>query len=412
MNDESYDAIVAGGGPAGLSAAQVVASAGLRVLVVEKRAAIGEPVRSSGGSFIADLAALGVPDHLYHPLRTCRFLGPAAESSFTTRRPIACVLDVRALYQYLAQQAIASGAMLRLRTQVLAVERYAGDAQMVTMRDHTGVTQRLRSSLVIDATGFASTLAAQAGLHAHYRRAGVGAELDLYAPAYPQDTCVLAVGSRIAPHGYAWAFPYGNGRVRAGIGVLKPDTTVDPADYLDTFVRDYPPLRDALAGASPVESHTGVIPCEGPSPTLVADGLITVGDAAGQASSLAGEGIRFAMHAGRLAGRVGADAIGRQDVSSAALGAYPREWERRFGRDHRRAYAITNRLYQSSDDQWDAAIRLLGSAGSAAYVRLMATDLSPQLLIPLAAAAVRHPRALRQVLGLLRPSPRSTRPRP
>src|SRR5207248_2306485 len=59
MEGPRFDVVVVGGGPAGLSAARVVAEAGSRVLVVEKDPEVGEPVRTTGGTWIADMAEHG-----------------------------------------------------------------------------------------------------------------------------------------------------------------------------------------------------------------------------------------------------------------------------------------------------------------------------------------------------------------
>ena len=54
------DVAVVGGGPAGLSAAAVAARGGLHTVILERGHAIGEPVRTSGGSFVKPLRALGI----------------------------------------------------------------------------------------------------------------------------------------------------------------------------------------------------------------------------------------------------------------------------------------------------------------------------------------------------------------
>ncbi|HJJ98120.1 MAG TPA: FAD-dependent oxidoreductase, partial [Methanocorpusculum sp.] len=46
---EAYDVLVVGGGPGGALAAKAAAEAGLSVLLVEKRPAIGAPVRCAEG---------------------------------------------------------------------------------------------------------------------------------------------------------------------------------------------------------------------------------------------------------------------------------------------------------------------------------------------------------------------------
>src|SRR5437660_933464 len=76
------DVLIAGGGPGGLAAAEAAARAGLSVAVIERNSEIGSPTRTSGGSFIQDMAGFGIPKHLYHPVRVCRFVGPNTCAEF------------------------------------------------------------------------------------------------------------------------------------------------------------------------------------------------------------------------------------------------------------------------------------------------------------------------------------------
>ena len=349
------DVVVAGGGPAGLSAARETAAAGLATVVLEKGAAIGVPLRTSGASWIDELDALDVPRRFHVPIRRIRVIGPRAEAAFDFPEPRMCILDVRAFYQWLAQRALEAGAQLRLDARADDLLLRDGRAAGVRVRARNGRAETLPARIVVDATGYASTLARRLGLHAGFAAFGVGAELDLYAPRFDAHEALLIVGGRVAPCGYGWAFPYGDGRVRLGVGVGRPHADADPHAFLDAVRARVPALR-TLDGASPIEAHTGLIPLVAPrSVPLVRDGLVAVGDAAGQASSLVGEGIRYAMHAGRLAGRAVAQALRDGGVDAAALDAYPREWARRE-RNLRFAHEIYRRIVRYDDADWDREI--------------------------------------------------------
>ena len=115
------EVIIAGGGPAGLSAAEVLARAGRAVTVLEQNHEIGSPIRTSGGSFIEEMEALGIPARLYHPISRVRFLVARTIRRFSIiRSPRFCVLDVRGTFQYLAERAIEAGARIRLATRAEA----------------------------------------------------------------------------------------------------------------------------------------------------------------------------------------------------------------------------------------------------------------------------------------------------
>src|SRR5476651_890325 len=96
----SYDAIVAGGGPAGLAAAETLARRGCSALVLEQNHEIGSPIRTSGGSFIDELDALGVPRRLCHPISRVRFVSPANAAVYDYAQPRMCVMDVRGVFQF------------------------------------------------------------------------------------------------------------------------------------------------------------------------------------------------------------------------------------------------------------------------------------------------------------------------
>src|SRR5579872_2633399 len=323
---EDWNVLIVGGGPAGLAAAEAAAKQGTRTLILERQNEIGYPVHTSGGSWVSDMEGLGIPRHLYHPINKVFFVSPHREVSLHYNPAVACVIDVRGVYQHLAGRAVAAGATLRMRHTVeqtlIENERIVG----VTAKNHVSERISLRASVTIDASGFSRHVGVRTEMGKAFHRYGYGAEYDLYAPNYPQDELYLIMGSQFAPRGYAWAFPRGNGRVRLGVGVLHPDCDDDARTYLDTIIRDLPQLTDRFKDASPIEYHTGLFPSEGPLERFCRDSLLLAGDAGGHGSTLVGEGIRFAIYSGQMAGEAAAESVKAGDTSAAFLSRFDKRW--------------------------------------------------------------------------------------
>jgi digeranylgeranylglycerophospholipid reductase len=393
MEQVSYDVIVAGGGPAGLSAAEAVARRGRSVLVLEQNHEIGSPIRTSGGSFIDELEALEIPPSLYHPISRVRFLSPNNAAVYDYPRPQLCVIDVRGVFQFLASRAIEAGARIQLATAAVAPVLEDGVVTGVSTR--SGI---LYSRVLIDATGYHSTLLKQAGLDPGIRRFGVGAEYDLLAPHCNQAEVVLLVGSELAPSGYAWVFPWGRHRVRVGVGIIHPDSSARPDAYLDRLMAGLSRFGVDLRGAQPIEHHSGLIPSECFAAQFAGDGILGVGDAAGQASSLLGEGIRWAIHAGRMAGEVAAGAIEKGDTSRSALAGFERRWIQRYGKDLRLAHKINQRIAGWDDRKWDERLEVLKLLSPGQFVEALKTNLTAGWVLRFLAS---NPRALAEAAGLI-----------
>jgi digeranylgeranylglycerophospholipid reductase len=394
---ESYEAIIAGGGPAGLAAAEALARRGCSALVLEQNHEIGSPIRTSGGSFIDELDALGVPRGLHHPISRVRFVSPGNAAVYDYSQPRMCVMDVRGVFQFLAGRAVEAGASVRVATKVegpvLLGERH--DERVVGVRTRDAV---LGARVVIDATGYRSVLLKQAGLDPGIRRFGVGAEYDMYAPHCDEREAVLLVGGEFAPSGYAWVFPWGRHRVRVGVGIIHPDSDAKPEAYLDALVAGAGRFGVDLRGAQPLEHHAGLIPSECFAPRFAGDGILGVGDAAGQASSLLGEGIRWAIQAGKMAGEVAAGAIAKGDVSRAALSGFERKWTKRYGKDLRLAHKINQRIAGWNDQKWDQRLEVLKLLTPDQFVEALKTNLTGGWLLRFLA---RNPRALAEAAGIL-----------
>jgi digeranylgeranylglycerophospholipid reductase len=388
----SADVIVVGGGPSGLSAAEAAARGGAKVILLERQKEIGYPIHTSGGSWIADMRALDIPERLYFPIRTVVFQSPNRKVAFEYPDPVCCVIDIRGVYQHLAGRAAAAGAEIHLNSPVEQPLIEDGRVVGVVAKDHRNRAGEWRASVVIDASGFSSTIVTRAGVRTGFKRYGYGAEYDLFAPAYDQHTLYLIMGSQVAPSGYAWAFPHGESRVRLGVGVIRPDVEADARAYLDSFTERLPSLAPAFAGASPLEYHTGLFPSEGVAPRFTSDGLIATGDSAGHGSTLVGEGIRFAIYSGRMAGRVAAEAARAGDTSAEALGRYEREWRARYGREMEISYTVNQRIAAWSDAQWDAGLDLLARLTPAQAAELLRGDYSAGLFL---GVLRRNPRLLR-----------------
>ncbi len=378
---EDWNVLIVGGGPAGLAAAEAAAKQGARTLVLERQNEIGYPVHTSGGSWVSDMEVLGIPRHLYHPINKVFFVSPHREVPLHYNPAVACVLDVRGVYQHLAGRAVAAGATLRMRHTVeqtlIEDDRIVG----VTAKNHRGERVEFRADVTIDASGFSRHIGVRTEMGKAFHRYGYGAEYDMYAPNYPQDELYLIMGSQFAPRGYAWTFPRGNGRVRLGVGVLHPDSDDDARVYLDSIVRDLPQLTAKFKDASPIEYHTGLFPSERPLERFSRDGLLLAGDAGGHGSTLVGEGIRFAIYSGQMAGAVAAEAVKAGNTSSAFLERFDKRWRARFGRDMDISYMINKRIANYTDEQWDGALDLMKRLTPAQMAQALRGDFTTGLVM-------------------------------
>jgi digeranylgeranylglycerophospholipid reductase len=378
---EECDVLIVGGGPAGLAAAEAAAKLNVRTVLLERQNEIGYPIHTSGGSWISDMKALDIPENLYHRITKVVFISPHREVPLYYDPAVACVLDVRGVYQHLAGRAIASGASIRMRHTVESTIMDNGRIAGVIAKNHISERISVYAAVTIDASGFSRHIGVRAQMGKAFHRYGYGAEYDMYAPNYPQDELFLIMGSKYAPRGYAWAFPRGNGRVRLGVGVLHPDCDDDARVYLDSIVRDLPQLSDKFKDASPIEYHTGLFPSEGPLDLFSSDGLLLAGDAGGHGSTLVGEGIRFAIYSGQMAGSVAAEAVKVGDTSALFLGCFDKQWRARFGRDMDIAYILNKRISNYSDEQWDNALDLMKRLAPAQVAQALRGDFDAGLIM-------------------------------
>jgi digeranylgeranylglycerophospholipid reductase len=131
----------------------------------------------------------------------------------------------------------------------------------------------------------------------------------------------------IAPGGYAWVFPKGEGLANVGLGVQADLVDAPALVFLDRFVESEAPLRSS----SPVTLIAGNVPVANPCYPAVTDGLLLVGDAARHVDPLTGGGIMNSMVGGSIAADVAAAALRAGNVTVTYLEEYQTRIAESFG---------------------------------------------------------------------------------
>jgi len=109
-----HDAVIVGGGPAGLYAGWKLARAGFRVALIEEHASSGQPVHCTGVLAADAFEEFGLPDDsVLNPLRTVRFHAPSGETvDYSTPTVEAVVIDRAHFDRRLAERAAHAGVEL------------------------------------------------------------------------------------------------------------------------------------------------------------------------------------------------------------------------------------------------------------------------------------------------------------
>lgn len=389
-----------GGGPAGSSAGFMAAKQGIKVAIIEKEDSIAQTVRTSGVTWIQNIKEFGIPDDCFNPIKNFSFCSPNNKVTISDSIPRAAVLDVRKTYRWLAQQAKNSGVDIFLKTNINEVIKdKKGDIVGVA-----GIQNNQRvvfnSKIVIDASGFSSTICKAMGFATQWKKFGAGAEYEVKAQHVDEDTWWLMVGEQYSPAGYAWIFPLGNNIVRIGVGIGKPESDVDPTKRLKEIMeKKLGPIKK-LGNITPIEFHYGLIPNDGLSRKTVFNNLLLVGDSAGQANPLVLEGIRYAIKFGRVAGKVAADAIKKGQTNEKALYPYEDNWKKEIESKIKSAGKIQDRWIGLTDEKWDKELDIIKELSPEEFLDFIKADFGLSNMLRL---ATHHPKlAVRQLFNLAR----------
>ena len=355
-----YDVLVIGGGPAGALAGKTAAEKGLSALIVEKRPAIGAPVRCAEGigkealhEFIdpdprwisADMtgASIVAPDGFVMKL-----------GSEMAGSKVGYVLDRKIFDRELVWKAAEAGADVTVKSRAAAPIMEKGVVKGAKI-EYCGKTTDVKADVVIAADGVESKFSRWCGIDTTVPVREIMSSVQYVMTDIDIDehSTVFYLGNEIAPEGYLWIFPKGKRTANVGIGISgkKSGAGHRAKDYLDRFVK-----KNFPDGKTIEYIPGGVSVCR-PLECTVGDGLIITGDAARVVDPLTGGGIYNAMFTGRLAAEVAAACIGNGDVSRKALMQYDKAWRAsKMGKTIERNYLIKEYLIKLPDTKLNEII--------------------------------------------------------
>lgn len=298
--EQRYDVIVVGAGPAGATLAYELAKKQIGVLVLEKEKLPRHKCCAGGLTSktvkLLDFDISEVVEDVIHKLSFAFDLG----SPHVRQHPQPLIYNVMrdAFDHLLVKKAQERGAMLIDGQKVTRVEMNADWVEVATPGSV------FRSRLVVGADGAYSTVARELGMARNIDYL-VAIESEILVP----EEKLAGWRSRVqadlgcVPGGYAWVFPKRD-HLSVGAGCLRPG-----ARHLERHLQKF--LNSPGIGDYAVtRSGSHLVPTCTKGRLVWQDKALLLGDAAGLADPLTGEGIYHAILSAQIAAPVIAGALG------------------------------------------------------------------------------------------------------
>nr|GEX55160.1 geranylgeranyl diphosphate reductase, chloroplastic-like [Tanacetum cinerariifolium] len=324
-------AAVIGGGPAGSSAAEALASGGVETYLFERSPDGAKPC---GGAIpLCMLDEFSIPQELID--RKVTHMKIISPSNLTvdfgkTLKPNEFISMVRreVLDSYLRTRSESKGANI---VKALVTKIDVPDLYNQPYDIHYTVGNKMKKlsvDVVVGADGANSRVAK--AIHAGDYACAIAFQERIKLPddkmEYYQNLAEMYVGNDVSPDFYAWVFPKCD-HVAVGTGTVcsKPDIK-----KYQQGIRSR--VLPKIAGGKVIKVEAHPIP-EHPRPVRVRGRVALVGDAAGYVTKCSGEGIYFAAKSGRMCGEAivkasegGYRMVGESDLKRE----YLKQWDDKY----------------------------------------------------------------------------------
>ena len=353
-----YDVVVVGGRVGGSASSLFASRNGLDVLMIEKRQEIGSPVQCGEATTHDTYKILGIkPSKKYirSELRGSDVHAPNGKHVRIEGNKLhgfmeGYVVERKIFDKELAIESARAGTDIMIKTRVKDLIIKDGHVGGVVAK-HLGKTFDIQADIVIAADGIESNISRLAGLKTvnSVRDIGSCAQYEMVGVDIPPNYMQLYYGEQIAPGGYLWMFPKGDGIANVGLGVLDSKETA--YHYLTKFI--------SKIDATPVELNIGGVPVSGPMDQTYSSGLMVVGDAAGHADPINGAGIENTVTCAKIAGDMALESIENEDTTSEYLKKYEDMWKLSIGHDIENSLKYRKIIDKLSDDDFNALAEFL-----------------------------------------------------
>jgi len=332
-----YEVIIIGAGPVGSTVAEIIGREGHKVLILEEHSEVGSPIHCTGKLSVNAFKELNLEtEGIINEVKGANFYSPNGQSFQLERNDTqAYILDRKIFDEKLAEKAIKEG--VEILTDARAMQFIVTKEGVNVIFTHKGDTKKLKVRIIVGADGANSIVARQVGLYSKKSsELRIGVQKEVFGINNLQSRIVeLFFGKKYAPGFFAWIVPIGNESARVGLG-LKPRLGENPKKYLDNFIMSHPIIKEKLEGCSFDKAKVHIIPTGGALHQTVSEGIIIVGDAAGQIKSTTGGGLYYGMLCAKLAGKTISKSLETSSegvLSKNSLLEYQRLWKARLNKE-------------------------------------------------------------------------------
>ncbi len=338
MTAHRFDIGIIGAGPAGSSAATLLAARGYSVCLVDK---CTFPRHKLCGDFLNPinwplLERLGVADELFAlghqrvaTFRISADSGGSAMFPFPVQQgqpSFGLGVSRYHLDYLLLKRAIQAGVTIFQGNKVKALKQ-AEDHWSVELIDSSG-QRTLRPTFLIGADGRHSRVAQLLGLAKAHQRGRRYAGFQLHLQGVKQLDGEVQI--HLFPGGYGGLVEIGGGMANLCLTLetLKLKNPLPVEEVINECLIHNPRLKEALKGSHRVGGIRSVYPVHASRRRSFGQGFVLVGDAAYAPEPITGEGIYFALKSGAIAAQVIHQGFVKGDRSANQAARYEAAWQR------------------------------------------------------------------------------------